>query len=104
VFLGERYSHAVLKQPAAGDFRVQHEFGGHLADEAPSPVLLAQAQRVAEWIPRPWLYARIDAVEIAGTLHVMEVELIEPALFLDADPSAPARFAEAVLRPPPAVP
>lgn len=98
VFLGERYSHAVLKRPAAGDFRVQHEFGGHLAKESPSSSALAQAQRVADWIPRPWLYARIDAVEIAGTLHVMEVELIEPALFLDADPAAPRLFAEAVLR------
>ena len=98
VFLGERYSHAVLKRPAAGDFRVQHEFGGRIADEAPSAALRAQAQRLADWIPRPWLYARIDVVEIAGTLHVMEVELIEPALFLDCDPAAPRRFADAVLR------
>jgi glutathione synthase/RimK-type ligase-like ATP-grasp enzyme len=106
VFLGERYSHAVLKRPAAGDFRVQHEFGGQIADEAPSPALRAQAQRVSDWIPRPWLYARIDVVEIAGTLHVMEVELIEPALFLGSDPAAPRRFAEAVLsaRPPAATP
>jgi hypothetical protein len=45
-------------------------------------------------------------VEIAGALHVMEVELIEPALFLDSDPAAPRLFAEAVLRarPPAAAP
>ncbi len=100
VFLGERYSHAVLKRPAAGDFRVQHEHGGQVADEAPSAALVAQAQQIADWIPRPWLYARIDAVEIAGTLHVMEVELIEPDLFLRADPAAPRRLAEAVRRSP----
>lgn len=98
VFLGEAYSHAVLKRPATGDFRVQEEYGGQIADVAPSAALVAQAKRIAAWIPRPWLYARIDVVEIAGTLNVMEVELIEPALFLGSDPSAPARFAEAVRR------
>ena len=98
VFLGEAFSHAVLKRPAAGDFRVQEEYGGHIADAAPAPALVAQAERIAAWIPRPWLYARIDVVEIAGILNVMEVELIEPALFLGSDPSAPVRFAEAVRR------
>jgi glutathione synthase/RimK-type ligase-like ATP-grasp enzyme len=98
VFLGEAYSHAVLKRPAAGDFRVQEEYGGRIAGGAPSAALVAQAERIAAWIPRPWLYARIDVVEIAGTLNVMEVELIEPALFLGSNPSAPARFADVVRR------
>lgn len=98
VFLGEAYSHAVLKRPAAGDFRVQDEFGGEIAGRAPSASLVAQAKRIAAWIPRPWLYARIDGVEIVGTLNVMEIELIEPSLFLASDVAAPARLADAILR------
>jgi hypothetical protein len=84
--------------PPPATFASSTSSGGRIADEAPSAALRAQAQRIADWIPRPWLYARIDVVEIAGTLHVMEVELIEPALFLDCDPAAPRRFADAVLR------
>jgi hypothetical protein len=43
------------------------------------------------------LYARIDGVDVDGTFVLMELELIEPALFLDLDPAAPARFARAIL-------
>jgi hypothetical protein len=98
VFLAEEYSHSVLKRPAAGDFRVQDEFGGQIGGEAPAAALVSEATRIAQWIPRPWLYARIDGVEIAGKLNVMEVELIEPSLFLGSDRAAPARFADAILR------
>ena len=36
LFFRGRYSHAVLKRPQAGDFRVQEEFGG-VADAAEPP-------------------------------------------------------------------
>ena len=35
VFLSGRFSHAVLKRPRAGDFRVQMDFGGSLATATP---------------------------------------------------------------------
>jgi hypothetical protein len=53
VFVGQEYSHSVLKRPAAGDFRVQEEFGGQIGDEAPSASLVSEAGRIAAWIPRP---------------------------------------------------
>ncbi|MEO6445449.1 MAG: hypothetical protein ABIP66_09855, partial [Gemmatimonadaceae bacterium] len=37
-----------------------------------------------------------DACEVAGRLVLMEVELVEPSLFLAHDPSAPRRFAAAI--------
>jgi len=97
IFLGGEYSHAVLKKPKAGDFRVQQELGGSADSAVPSQELVEQARRVLETIREPWLYARVDGVEIGGAFTLMELELIEPSLFLVADERAPARFAEAIL-------
>ena len=96
IFFAGSFSHAVLKLPKAGDFRVQHDFGGtaHLA-QAPRFVLQAAALAVAAVEPAP-LYARVDGVEQDGEFLLMELELIEPVLFLKLDPHAPARFAEAI--------
>ena len=42
-------------------------------------------------------YARVDAVADAAGLVLMELELIEPSLFLAADELAGTRFAQAIL-------
>jgi glutathione synthase/RimK-type ligase-like ATP-grasp enzyme len=97
IFLGREYSHAVLKRPAAGDFRVQTELGGSADPAVPPPALVEQARRVVATIPGPWLYARVDGVESGGVFTLMELELTEPSLFLAADEGAPARFAAAIL-------
>jgi hypothetical protein len=97
VFLGGGFSHAVLKRPAAGDFRVQAEYGGSALTEAPPSSALSEAQAVADYIKGPWAYARIDAVLTEGALTLMEVELIEPYLFLANHPRAAARLADAIL-------
>jgi glutathione synthase/RimK-type ligase-like ATP-grasp enzyme len=97
MFLGGAYSHAVLKRPGAGDFRVQTELGGSATPERPSSALIKQARVVVETIPGPWLYARVDGVELGGAFALMELELIEPSLFLAADREAPGRFAAAIL-------
>ena len=103
LFLGGEYSHAVLKRPKTGDFRVQEELGGSSVLERPGPALADQARAVTATIPRPWLYARVDGVEIDGVFTLMELELIEPHLFLGWEPDAPARFAEAILDIPPSI-
>jgi glutathione synthase/RimK-type ligase-like ATP-grasp enzyme len=97
LFFAGEYSHAVLKRPGEGDFRVQQELGGSAVAKRPDPGLLAQARAVAERIPGPWLYARVDGIELEGGFTLMELELIEPSLFLASDPEAPGRFADAVL-------
>jgi len=97
IFFGEQYSHAVLKRPKAGDFRVQSELGGRLDQVAPSPVLIAQAQRIVRHVKEPLLYARVDAVEADGELVLMELELIDPVLFLASDHHAAQRFAETIV-------
>jgi hypothetical protein len=44
------------------------------------------------------LYARVDGVVRDGQLIVIEVEVLEPALFLEFEPASADRFAEATLR------
>ena len=96
VFLGDRFSHAVLKHPAPGDFRTQLEYGGRFAPIAPDSALLRQAQQVVDAIGGPWLYARVDGCVVEGELRLMELELIEPSLYLAYHPEAPRRLAQAV--------
>jgi glutathione synthase/RimK-type ligase-like ATP-grasp enzyme len=39
IFLGGEFGHAVVKRPAKGDFRVQHDFGGTVERREPEPSL-----------------------------------------------------------------
>jgi glutathione synthase/RimK-type ligase-like ATP-grasp enzyme len=96
VFFMKDYSHAVLKTPKPGDFRVQQDFGGCVADFDPPPRLIEQAQRIVRGVKEPLLYARVDAVEVDGKLTLMELELIDPVLFLGRNPGAAARFSDAI--------
>ncbi len=96
IFFGSRFSHAVRKRPAPADYRVQWEFGGTAAPLAPPPRLIADAQAVMAAVPGHPLYARADGVERDCRLMLMELELIEPHLFLGWDASAAARLATVV--------
>jgi glutathione synthase/RimK-type ligase-like ATP-grasp enzyme len=95
-FFGGMFSHAVLKRAKPGDFRVQREFGGTHETVTPTPAVLRQAERALRSAPGESLYARVDGAVIDGELVVTELELLEPSLFLDADPEAPTRFAAAI--------
>jgi glutathione synthase/RimK-type ligase-like ATP-grasp enzyme len=95
IFFAGAFSHAVLKQPKPGDFRVQNDFGGtaHLAD--PPPQVLATATDAINAVD-PTVYARVDGVVDEGQFRLMELELIEPMLFLADHFQAPSRFAAAI--------
>lgn len=98
IYIDGLYSHAALKRPAAGDFRVQQEHGGSAELFHPSAALLNQANRIAAMVPqvRDSLYCRIDAVARGGKLVLMELELIEPELFLGLAEGSAERFAKAI--------
>lgn len=99
ILFGGEPSHCVVKLPKSGDFRVQPNFGGstHACDPPPGALELAKAALALA--PTPATYARVDLVEgNDGTLQLIELELIEPALFLHCAEPAKSRFAEAVLR------
>ena len=96
-FFGGAFSHAIVKRPASGDFRVQEQFGGRETrwDASAAARLLAAAALAAA--PAPPIYARVDMVgDAAGVLHIMELELIEPSLFLHFAEDKGAAFGFAV--------
>ena len=100
VFFAGQYSHAVLKRPRSGDFRVQREHGGTLESVEPAASVIAEAARVIAAIPfggAPPLYARVDGCIVNGQLLLMELEALEPELFLRCAPESPDRLAGALL-------
>jgi hypothetical protein len=92
-----RYSHAVLKRPEPGDFRVQEEFGGVFSAADPPREVIAAATRALEASDHETLYARVDGVVRHDRFELMELELVEPSLFLEASPGAADRFAAAIV-------
>lgn len=96
-YFNGQYSHAILKTPAAGEFRSQEERGGRISGITPEPLLARRGQQVLAAVsPRP-LYARADFVRNeSGDFELMELELIEPSLYLRTDADAPQRLAKAI--------
>jgi glutathione synthase/RimK-type ligase-like ATP-grasp enzyme len=95
-FAGE-FSHAMLKRPAAGDYRVQGEHGGSAVPAQPDAATLDAAGRALAAVAAighgDHAYVRVDGVISAGRFLIMELELIEPFLHLAAHPDAAERMA-----------
>jgi hypothetical protein len=117
IFIDGSYSHTILKTPRRGDFRVQEEHGGVIRAIEPDSALLKAAQAavaaIDSCVPRAAvasaraapsgstvpLYARADFVRMEdGGFALMELELIEPSLYLSYDPAAATRLADAITR------
>lgn len=90
VFLDGTLHHAVRKVPKAGDFRVQVQHGGVYTKLDPEDWLISASQAILrDYVPRT-LYARVDWVRNSlsncqsnsSPFLMMEVELIEPDLYL----------------------
>lgn len=95
-FNGE-FSHAIRKVPQAGDYRVQEEHGGSLTRVEPDAELREVADAVMAQAPDGLLYARVDLIcGATGQYQLMELELIEPALYFRLDESAPGKFARSL--------
>lgn len=94
MFFGGEYSHAAIKRPKQGDFRVQTDFGGSSEPVEPSASAVSFATHVLNVTPHPWTYARVDLVETEAGPLLMELELIEPHLFFDITPQAADNLAK----------
>jgi len=94
-----RFTHAVRKVVKSGDFRVQEDHGGTVQDYRPTPEQIDLAERaMAVCRPLP-AYGRVDMVrDNEGRMAVMELELIEPELWLRHHPPAAAVLAEVIAR------
>jgi glutathione synthase/RimK-type ligase-like ATP-grasp enzyme len=90
--------HALRKLPAPGDFRVQPMYGGTHERIEPPPAALEIARAAVAAAPGDPLYARVDLVaEADGGLLLIELELIEPAFYLDVAPAGAELMARAIL-------
>ena len=97
LYFGGAFSHAISKRPQPGDFRVQPEYEGIIAAYDPAPDERAAAEAILAEVDEPLLYARVDLVRgLEGAPVLMELELVEPDLYLEFDAGGGATFAEAV--------
>jgi hypothetical protein len=95
MFMNGNFSHAIRKVP------FQHFApAGHAGERLIDPELdeVQLANEALTRLPHQWLYARVDVVRdpIENKPRLMELELVEPSLFMQFDPDAPQRFADAV--------
>ena len=98
MFFGGAYSHAIIKRPKAGDFRVQPHLGGTELPCGPPPGGVALAKAALAAAPAAAAYARVDMIADAqGQLRIMELELIEPSLWLEHSPDNGAAYAAAIV-------
>ncbi len=96
VFGGQQFLYSVLKVPTKGDYRVQVMYGARTLPRKPSDDDLAAARAVLEKVPYQTHLARVDMVRMpSGNLALMELELIEPQLYLFDVPEAAQILAEA---------
>jgi hypothetical protein len=96
IFFNHQFSHAVLKSAKPGDFRVQHFFGGTIHPVNPSANQIQYFERMLDSLKIKTLYARIDGIWDNGVFYLMELELIEPYLFLFTDANAIQNYKKAI--------
>ncbi|MGK0201241.1 MAG: glutathione synthase/RimK-type ligase-like ATP-grasp enzyme [Planctomycetota bacterium] len=95
-FAGE-FSHAVVKRPGTDSILVQAEHGGRTEPASLTPEQLATARSMLDLLPEPAVFARVDMVLIESAPLLMEIEVIEPELFVQHDATAADRFASVLL-------
>ena len=96
-FIGAEFSHAAIKRAAPGSILIHAEHGGSTASYTPTGAELDMAREVLSMLPESVDYARVDLVPTAGGPVLMEVELIEPELFVLHGEGAAQRFAQFLL-------
>lgn len=97
MLFGGEFSHAIVKRPKAGDYRVQPHLGGTEVPCAPPEGAIELASAALAAAPAKAAYARVDMVrDNEGKLAIIELELIEPSLWLQHAPDGGASFVSAV--------
>lgn len=86
IFFNSIYSHTLVKKAKEGDFRVQPAHGGSVHVQNPDQTLIEIAAKYVKLFAKDCLYARVDGTFVNGKFMLMELELIEPFLFLNTSP------------------
>lgn len=98
-WFGGVYSHAIRKAPHAGGWLANIPGKTDFIAEAPPPQALEAAESACAHAPDDMLYVRIDLVlGDDGKWRVIEIEAIEPYLFLAFAPEGAVCFVAALTR------
>lgn len=104
LYFGGEFSHAAIKRAKSGDYRIQSLYGGTEETYAPTEAEIAQAKAILGFLDFEPLYARVDLLRgNDGNLKLIELELLEPYLYLTHAPGEGAnnkgaqKLAEALL-------
>ena len=98
-WFGGVFSHAIRKVPNAGEWRANIPGQTRFVAEAPPHQALEVAEAARAFAPPDLLYVRIDLVlGDEGRWRVIEIEAIEPYLFLDFAPQGADFFVDAIAR------
>ncbi|AZI23816.1 hypothetical protein EA772_00070 [Pedobacter sp. G11] len=98
VFFNGTYSHSLVKKAKPGDFRVQPAHGGSVHPQKPRQEVIDMAAKYVNLFAKNCLYARVDGTFVNGRFLLMELELIEPFLFLNTDPENYERYYQALIK------
>ncbi|TVQ78107.1 MAG: hypothetical protein EA369_07580 [Bradymonadales bacterium] len=98
VFFENEFSHAALKRPGQDDYRVQEELGGKVEITPCPSEALRVAKKILNGLEEEPLYARVDLVRKNKGYLLMELELIEPDLFLRLHKPSVAQFSSSLLK------
>jgi len=93
VFFDREYIHCMLKKPLEGNFRVQK---GIKIPIQPPEWMIKEAQHIIETINRPALQTRVDVIRRGNEIRIMEIEMIEPSLYLRYFPGSEKRIARKI--------
>ncbi|MGK0156130.1 MAG: glutathione synthase/RimK-type ligase-like ATP-grasp enzyme [Neolewinella sp.] len=97
-FFDGEFSHAVIKRPETGSILVQAEHGGRTQPATLTPDQLATARSMLDLLPEPAVFARVDMVWTEPAPLLMEIEVIEPELFIRHAAPAAAHLATQLLK------
>jgi hypothetical protein len=96
VFVDSAFTHAVRKRPRRGDYRVQDNHGGTVHHHEASANEISVAGAALACAPSATIYARVDLACVDEVPVAMELEVIEPELFLRFSPTATIALAMAL--------
>ena len=97
IFFNGQFSHTIRRQPAANEWRANSQYKVEISAVKVTQNIIDSAQQVLQKLPAMPVYARVDGTIIEGQFLLNELELIEPALYLDRVEQAYQRFSQALL-------
>jgi len=98
IFFNRDTHYTINKIPQSGDYRVQYQFGGKYRLVQPNEITMKRTWEAAELFIDKCLYVRVDGLFFKNDFHIMEVELIEPDLYLNLVPEFIPIFAEEIIK------